>query len=88
MPNENVTPEDLKATAQAHIDDAKETVRGKFASALDAVKSVDLTTNKKLIAVGVGSVVASVVISKVVARYRALHVDEVIVISAESSSEE
>lgn len=91
MANDDVTAEDLKATAAAKVEDAAEAAREnlefardaaheQFENAKDVVRSVRFTTNQKLALVGVVSVLASTAISRAWNKFREIRVDEVDVI--------
>ena len=92
MPNENVTPEDLKATAKAKVDDATDAASEKLDDLKDSAQDTfndvkarltDLSLNQKLVLTGGLALVSSVVISKIVEKARAVRVDEMNVIVVE-----
>lgn len=67
-PNADVNLEDLKATAEAKVEEATTTVR-------DRIENLSL--NQKLIITGGLSVLAAALVSKLVKSYRAVRIDEV-----------
>lgn len=90
MTNDNVTAEDIKATAEAKVDEAVENAKSKFESAKEAVNGLSL--NQKLVVTGAVAVLLSIVTSKAVSRLRAIrvdastHVDEVLIVLPEDST--
>lgn len=87
MPNENVTAEDLKATARAKAENLKEEVEETAEETFARIKAVTLTTNQKLVLTGAVCLAASVVIQKLVQRFRPIVVDgDLVVITSESKN--
>ena len=75
MPNENVTTEDLKATARAKAEDLKDTALN---IAEDTKARVDaLSTNQKVLLTGAVALVVAVVVQKVTSRRKAQPVNNV-----------
>lgn len=66
--NDDVTVEDLKATAQAKVEEAATTVKDRIDN---------LSLNQKLVITGAVSVLAAALVSKLVKSYRAVRIDEV-----------
>lgn len=77
MPNENVDFDDIQATAAAKAEEAKEAAEAKLDEVTTKLDS--LSTNKKLLLTAGVTVIASVLLSKIVQRVRAVKVDQTFV---------
>lgn len=77
MPNENVTTEDVKATAQAKAEEKFEEAKARFSN---------LTINQKLVLTAVAAVAASLVIQKFGKKLRPIRIntEKLIVVEPES----
>ncbi len=76
--NSDVTAEDIKATAEAKVEEAVTTVKDR----LD-----NLSLNQKLVITGAVSIVAAALVSKLVKSYRAVRIDEVDIIVLSTNAE-
>jgi hypothetical protein len=73
--NNDVTAEDIRATAQAKAEEVKDTAQNAFEDAKERLSNLNLTLNQKLILTGVAAVAASLLIQKFGKRLRPVRID-------------